>query len=89
MGIGILEPEAALWSADYWLRRCVGFLVDTADGHLGIVEQIVKGEGEPAVLRVRPRPGGQLVAVPVAAVRALDPESERLMVVLPLRAVDP
>jgi uncharacterized protein CbrC (UPF0167 family) len=43
------------WTDEYWLCHCEGFRVDTPDGHLGFVEEIVWSDdgAKPIALRVR------------------------------------
>ncbi len=70
------------WTPDYWLAHSEGYRVDTPEGHLGFVEEIVHtSDGEPCALRVRTGfgPGG-LVRVPLSAVRDVEPAAESLVV---------
>lgn len=38
---------------DYWLRNCVGYAVYSSDGRVGVVDEVVEVDGEPALLTVR------------------------------------
>lgn len=65
---------------DYWLAHCEGFRVDTADGRLGVVQEVRAGGGpEDAVLAVRVGVfGRRVVLVPVRAVDFIVPRAERI-----------
>ncbi len=69
------------WSTDYWLRHCDGFRVTTEDGEIGFVDAVdltPQGDAEALVLRF----GSEFthsVRVPVAAVEALDPVDEAIV----------
>ena len=65
----------------HWLRYCHGFRVETPDGRLGIVEDVLYGEDlqRPMALAVRGGLFGQRVElVPVEKVDAIEPDRKRL-----------
>jgi hypothetical protein len=37
----------------FWLRNCTGYSVYSEDGRIGVVDEVVEVDGEPARLRVR------------------------------------
>jgi hypothetical protein len=60
----------------YWMRNCHGFRVDTPDGRLGIVEDVLYGEdpGRPAALAVRGGVfGARVEIVPTEDLEEIDP----------------
>jgi hypothetical protein len=69
------------WSTDYWLRNCEGFRVTTEDGETGCVDAVdltPQGDAEALVLRFG-REFTHSVRVPAAAVEALDPVDETIV----------
>ena len=69
---------------EYWLRRCRGFRVDSADGRIGTVENVRFDDppAEPQALVVRVGLiGKRLLIVPVSEIRAILPRQQ--LVVLP------
>ena len=66
--------------ADYWLRNCQGFRVETAGRKLGVVDDVLFGQhSEPATLLVRTglfRLG--LHAISVDAIESIDPRALRI-----------
>ena len=69
------------WSRDYWLAHCEGFRVEDDARRLGIVEEVIGDEDEPAELVVR---GGlfanRVYRIPAEAVVEVDPRAERILV---------
>jgi hypothetical protein len=63
------------------LRHCHGFRVETPRGRLGVVEDVLYGDGErPAALAVRGGLFGQRVElVPVENVASVEPRRKRLL----------
>lgn len=63
------------------LRYCHGFRVDTPDGRLGVVEDVLYGDDQdrPSALAVR---GGlfghRLEVVPIETVKSIEPRRKRL-----------
>jgi hypothetical protein len=71
------------WTRGYWLCHCEGYRVETSDGFVGFVEEVVRSPGasEPSALRVRTGFDGRgLVIVPVGMVREIRPEAEQIIV---------
>ncbi len=86
------EPKADLghscWSADYLLAHCEGYRVESDQGRLGYVEDVVWGPGsrgqphsEPVALRVSGRYGR--LTIPVGDVRELHAEGEWIVARVP------
>lgn len=69
------------WSTDYWLRNCEGFRVTTEDGETGFVDAVdLTPQGDAEVLVIRfGREFTHSVRVPAAAVEALDPVDETVV----------
>ena len=73
---------------DYWLSHCQGFRVDSADGRVGIVEEVVFASRRacPDALAVR---GGlfgtRLLLVLPSDVEAISPRQRRLLIRAPSR----
>jgi hypothetical protein len=71
------------WTDAYRLEHCEGFRVDSDEGCLGYVEEIVWSEDGSAPLALHVRRGfgaGGLVVVPVADVVALSPDGGSIVV---------
>jgi hypothetical protein len=71
------------WTDDYWLRHCEGFRVDTLDGHVGYVDEVVCSDatGAPLALRVRCGFGaGGIVVVRVDDVLELHQDGGSILV---------
>jgi hypothetical protein len=79
-------PKADLghscWSAGYVLGHCEGFRVETCEGRLGYVDEVVRAPegGEPLALRVRTmgRGGSSHVLVMIEDVLELHAEAENI-----------
>ena len=73
------DSDLTYWSRDYWLGHCEGFRVEDDARMLGIVEEVIGDEDEPAELVVR---GGlfanRVYRIPVDAVVQVDPRAERI-----------
>jgi hypothetical protein len=68
--------------AAYWLRRCHGFRVDTPEGRVGVVEDVLYGaeHDRPSALVVRTgllRQRRELI--PIDDVDAVEPRRERVV----------
>jgi hypothetical protein len=77
------DLERSMWSADYVLAHCEGFRVESGDGVLGYVEEIVRAPGcvKPLALRVRTGFDEQgVVTVLVDDVVELHAAGERIVV---------
>ena len=75
------EDEGRDALADYWIRHCHGFRVDSPRGRVGIVEDVLYGadRDRPAVLAVRGGVlGGRLQLVSIGEVASIDPRRKRL-----------
>lgn len=67
---------------DYWLGHCEGFRVDSTEGRVGLVEEVVYGarRDRPDAFIVRAGIlGHRLVLVPIEAVEGVLPRKERLV----------
>jgi hypothetical protein len=64
-----------IWTADYLLSHCEGYLVDGPDGHVGFVAEVIETD-ESFELAVA-TPDGD-VRVPIDEVHYLDPGAERI-----------
>ena len=72
------RDESKGFDRTYWLGHCEGFRVDTANGRLGLVEEVVGDDGA-ATLRVRAgRLGRRVLLVPAAEVAFIVPRAERI-----------
>jgi hypothetical protein len=78
-------PHHEQWTRDYWLCHCEGYRVDSSDGHLGFVEEVVQGAAAstPTALKIRAivEPYDVFV-LPVEQIREFDPGAERIVVEL-------
>lgn len=77
------DLEHSCWTADYLLAHCEGFRVESSEGTLGYVEEIVwaRDRSEPLALRVRSGFGEQgLVTLVIEDVLGLHPKGERIVV---------
>jgi hypothetical protein len=70
------------WSPEYVLGHCEGFRVETSEGRLGYVDEVVRAPegGAPLALRVRTtgRGGSRHVLVMIEDVLALHAEAESI-----------
>ena len=74
-----------LWTSEYCLDHCEGYRVETSDGHLGFVEEVVWDPelGEPTELLIRKSHDAfGLVVVPTERVSNVRPEAEEILVAL-------
>jgi len=65
----------------YWLDQCQGFRVDSPEGRVGLVEEVVRGArpGCPEALVVRAGVlGRRLELVPIEAVDSVEPRRLRI-----------
>ena len=70
------------WTHEYWLCHCEGYRVETSDGFVGFVEEVVRSPGasEPSALRIRTGFDGRgLLVLPVGMVREIHPDAERIL----------
>src|SRR6202165_3775526 len=77
------DPFESSYGRDYWLRRCEGFLVETASKRIGRVQGIRYGnsQDEPEALAVRlGRFGRKLVLINATDVEQVDPRERRVIV---------
>lgn len=71
------------WTREYWLSHCEGYRVETPDGLIGFVEEVVRppDASEASSIKVRAGLGGRsVVVVPAAAVREIVPDAERIVI---------
>ena len=82
MGTPTIDLEHSCWTAEYLLDHCERYRVESADGRLGFVEEVVRSRDcEPVALRVRSVRGAlPLVIVPMADVLEVHPHGERIVV---------
>jgi hypothetical protein len=78
-----VHPEENIWTIEYLLVHCQGYRVESAEGRLGYVEEVVQDPqwgiwGEPVSLRVRTDAG--ILAIPIEDVLDLHPNGKRLVV---------
>jgi hypothetical protein len=86
----LISPTAA--SGREWLRECHGFRVDSPDGRIGFVEDVLAPTDDdlPAVLLVRiGRLGRKQLAIGVDQVAAVRPGEGRLLLTGSPRDVEP
>lgn len=70
------------WTREYWLCHCEGYRVETSDGFVGFVEELVRSPGasEPSALKVRTGIDGRgLLVLPIGMVREIHPDAERIL----------
>jgi hypothetical protein len=82
MACGPPRPSGAASDVDYWLRRCQGFRVDSPDGRVGVVEEVLYASrcDRPDVIAVRAGLLGRLLRiVPVAEVAWILPGREQVV----------
>jgi len=64
----------------YWLRRCEGFRVESPNGRIGFVEEVVGRPEQPEALLIRAGLlGARVLIVPVTEIVALIPSQERVV----------
>jgi hypothetical protein len=83
---GVRDPRRSSYGREYWLRRCEGFLVETATRRIGRVAGIRYGrsQDEPEALAVRAgRVGRRLLLISVNEVEQVLPDERRIVVVDP------
>jgi hypothetical protein len=83
---GSLDHRRSSYGREYWLRRCEGFLVETATRRIGRVDGIRYGrsQDQPEALAIRTgRLGRSLLLVSVEQVERVDPEQRRVVVTDP------
>jgi hypothetical protein len=85
----VKTPERTCWSTEHLLVRSKGYRVESAEGTLGRVEDVLLDPsygawGEPVALRVRMEAG--VVTVPIEDVLELCPNEKRLVVRRPAGA---
>lgn len=71
------------WTREYWLCHCEGYRVETPDGFVGFVEEVVRSPGasKPSALRVRTGLDGHgRLVIPAGMVREIRPDAERILV---------
>jgi hypothetical protein len=79
----VKTPERTCWSTEYLLAHCEGYRVESAQGTLGHVEDVLQDPsygvwGEPVALRVRTDTG--VLTVPIEDVLELYPNEKRVVV---------
>ena len=77
-----LEQEHEPWSSDYWLRHCEGYRVESLDGHVGYVEEVLwaPDETEPIALKVRVGSDHcSFFVLPIEEIREICPRAERIV----------
>jgi hypothetical protein len=82
MACGRPRPSGAATDADYWLRRCEGFRVDSPEGRVGFVKEVRYASrcDRPDAIAVRAGLLGRLLLiVPVAEVAWILPGSEQVV----------
>jgi hypothetical protein len=78
MSSTLADLEHSCWSRDYLIAHCEGFRVESDEGTLGYVEEIV---AEPLALRVRSGSGDQdVVTIAIEDATELHPDGERIVV---------
>ena len=83
----MVDLEHSCWTADYLLSHCERYRVESSEGGLGYVEEVVRSsdDDEPVALLVRTDPGDRsLVAVPIEDVLELHPDGERIVIREPI-----
>ena len=81
---------ASAFDADCWLRRCDGFEVVSPEGRLGYVEEVRFGSriDRPDVIVYRSRLRRRLVVVPTSEIDRIEPERERITLLLRTEGAD-
>jgi hypothetical protein len=78
------EHGEECWTREYWLDHCEGFGVESPQGRIGWVDEIVRAaeSDEPVALIVRGGVGAErgTFVVPVEQIRELHPLVERIVV---------
>jgi len=85
---GTSDHRRSSYGREYWLRRCEGFVVETATKRIGRVDGIRYGasQDEPEALAVRAgRFGRKLLLVSVEDVDHVDPDRRRVVLTDPPR----
>jgi hypothetical protein len=85
---GSNDHRRSSYGREYWLRRCEGFVVETATRRIGRVDGIRygKSQDEPEALAVRAgRFGRRLLLVSIEDVERVDPDQRRVVVADPPR----
>jgi hypothetical protein len=75
------DPGRESTSPGYWLSQCHGFRVDSKEGRIGIVEDVLFGaDRRPAALSVRTGLlARKLVLIPVEDVERVIPRARRVL----------
>ena len=73
------ETESC-WTHDYLLRHCEEYRVDSADGHIGYVEEIVLPPGGQDPIGFHVRGDSGLTFVSVRRIRDFSPRAQRILV---------
>ena len=91
MSAAKVHPEGSIWTTEYLLLHCQGYHVESAEGRLGYVQEVVQDPqwgiwGEPVSLRVRTEAG--ILTLPIEDVLELYPNGQRLVVRMQLAPDD-
>jgi hypothetical protein len=73
------ESVPGIWTRDYALRHCEGYIVDGPSGHVGFVSDVVETEGSLELLVDGVT--GEL-RLSVDAIEYFDPHAERIVITL-------
>ncbi len=74
------HEDESCWTPDYLLRHCEGYRVDSPDGHLGYVEEVVLLPDESQTIGFLVREAEGVVFVSVRQIRDFSPGAERIVV---------
>jgi hypothetical protein len=76
----VKHEDESCWTHEYLLRHSERYRVDSEDGHLGYVEEVILApdESEPVGLLVRGNAG--VIVVSIEQIRELSPRGERILV---------
>lgn len=76
----VKHEDESCWTHEYLLRHCERYRVDTADGRVGYVDEVILApdESEPVALLVRGSAG--VVVVSIDQIREFSPRAEQIVV---------